>query len=339
MFKKNRISFIAALFLVVLIVLGAVGCSGETSTKDSEIAEDQEWKPAGDMKIIVPYSSGASNDTISRLMAKHLSDEFGVAVVVENVTGAGNLLGIQTALRAKNDGLTILNVSTPGVELNTFQQGEINMSTDFSMLAGVQSDPQTWLVAPDSRFDTFEQLLEAAKASPGEITAGQTGPWSAAYLHLMKLRRDLGVEITFVPFDGGSEALAAVLGGHIDAQIATVGRNYPKHQEGEIKLLVQANKGKHEAAPTIPTIEEVTGVANYDNVIRGFAIRSDVPDNIKQALIDAMEKITKNEDYIAEFQKSLGNTNTFIHGSEFDRIVKGNLKDIDDFFGDIIKNK
>jgi len=299
------------------------------------VAEEQEWKPEGEMKIIVPYSSGASNDTISRLMAKYLSVEFGVPVVVENITGAGNLVGIQTALSAKNDGLTIVNVSTPGVELNTFQQGEIDMSTDFSMLAGVQVDPQTWLVAPDSRFDTFEQLLETAKASPGEVTAGQTGPWSAAYLHLMKLQRDLGVEITFVPFDGGSEALAAVLGGHIDAQIATVGRNYLKHQDGEIKMLVQANKGKHEAAPTIPTIEEVTGVPHYFTLVRGFAIRSDVPDNIKQTLIDTMEKICSDEDYIAEFQKSLGNTNAFVPGPEFDVIVKEHLKDINEFLGDM----
>lgn len=337
MFLKNRISFAAVLLLVALIILGAVGCGGETDIQNPEVTEDQGWKPEREMKIIVPYSSGASNDTISRLMAKYLTDEFGVPVVVENITGAGNLVGIQTALSAKNDGLTILNISTPGVELNTFQQGEIDMSTDFSMLAGVQADPQTWLVAPDSKFDTFDQMIEAAKASPGKVTAGQTGPWSAAYLHLMKLQRELGVEITFVPFDGGSEALAAVLGGHIDAQIATVGRNYLKHQDGEIKMLVQANKGKHEAAPTIPTIEEVTGAANYDNIIRGFAIRSDVPDNIKQALIEAMEKICKNEDYIAEFQKSLGNTNTFIPGPEFDKIVKENLKDIGDFFGDIVK--
>lgn len=205
------------------------------------------------------------------------------------------------------------------------------------MLAAMQSDPQTWLVAPDSKYDTFEQMIEAAKASPGKITAGQTGPWSAAYLHLMKLQRDLGIEITFVPFDGGSEALAAVLGGHIDAQIATIGRNYLKHQDGEIKMLVQANKGKHESAPTIPTIEEVTGVANYDSVIRGFAIRSDVPDNIKQVLIDALEKISKNEDYIAEFQKAMGNTDVFIPGPEFDKIVAENLKDINTFFADIVK--
>lgn len=337
MFNRKRIHCIA-IFLTILIVLFTAGCSSKTdSSTNSAPAEEKAWKPEGNMTIICPYSSGASNDTMSRLAAKYLSAEFGVPVVVENVTGSGSLMGIQTALQAKNDGLTILNVSTPGMELNTFQQGKIDMSKDLSMLAGMQSDPVTWLVSPKSKYTTFKQMIDAAKENPGKVTVGQTGPWSASYLHLVKLQKALGFEMTFVPFDGGSEALAAVMGGHIDAQIATVGRNYPQHLEGSIRMLAQANQGKHESAPTIPTIEEETGEANYDSIVRGFAIRSDVPDDVKKTLINALEKISKNEEYIKEFQSAMGNTNVFIPGDEFDKMVSQNLEDIKVFFADIVK--
>jgi tripartite-type tricarboxylate transporter receptor subunit TctC len=319
----RRISKYIVISLIFVCVLGSCGFN-------SVHAVDF---PEREIRIVVPLSPGGSNDRMSRLVASYLSVELGVSVIVENMPGAGGAIGTVEVLQAPADGYTILNMTSPGRELVSFQSKAFNMS-DLRMLAGLMLDPAAILVRPDGPYETFEDLLEDIKSKPpGTIKTGQTGPWSSAYLTLKRIEEALGIEVTFIPFEGGAPALAAMLGGHIDFQIANIARNYPLHEEGTVRLLVQISKERHPSAPDIPTLEELTGAPVYAATLRGFAVRADTPAPIFEKLTAAIEKIATNEEFIAEFKRVAG-AYKYTTGEEYDKLGKEYLRVVESYFGD-----
>ncbi len=213
------------------------------------------------IRIIVPYPAGGAGDVITRVLAQQITESGGPNFVVENRPGAGSIIGSDLAARAAPDGATILLVENP------FILGAVLHPTDhyhpvrsFEPICHLASSPTVIAIAGNSEHRTLADLLKAAKAKPGTLSYGSTGPASTAHIAGELLKRAAGVDLTYVPFQGTPPAVNAVLGGHVTAVIA----NY-----SDLKAQIDAKALRAIAVPAQKRVDPLPDIATLEE--QGFA--------------------------------------------------------------------
>lgn len=210
--------------------------------------------PAGkSVRIIVPYPAGGAGDVIARVLAQQITESGGPTFVIENRPGAGSIIGSDVAARAAPDGLTILLVENP------FVLGAVLHPTDhyhpvksFDPICYLADTPSVIAVAGSSEYRTLADVLRAAKARPGTLSYGSTGPASTAHIAGELLKRAAGVELIYVPFPGTPPVVNAVLGGHVTAVIA----NY-----SDLKSQIETNALRAIAVPAPKRVDPLPDIA------------------------------------------------------------------------------
>lgn len=204
-------------FIVLLLTLGMcaailTACSG---TNNSNSAGEDDY-PKGTVTITVAYSAGGSSDKLARMIQPYLQDELGVNVVVENQGGASGQIAAEAFLRKDADGYNMLAVNVPGIYYTVAMQ---DTTYDYGDLVPVwveSYDPIIMLVLNGSPFNTLGDFIEAAKENPGKYSVGFAAG-GGQQATAMWLKENLDIDIKMVSYDGGSDASAALLGGHVDA--------------------------------------------------------------------------------------------------------------------------
>lgn len=323
LFGKIVLGFIfAGLFAL------SAGCSSKSTTSQPDSPQQQEKFPSKNITCIIPYSAGGGNDIFARISAPKLKQMLGVEVIVENKPGGGSSVGIVEGLRATADGHTMIGISSPGTEIASLET-KIFKLEDFKPLGAYTADPHILIVGPKSPYDSFEKLLAAIKANPGKIKMGCVGPVSSAAIMGEKIKEALGVSWVNIPYEGGADATAAVMGGHVDFQIATLGRNYTSHKDGRLKILCITMPERFESAKDVPTFKEITGIALYGAAKRGTVVSAKVPEDRYKVLLDAYTKLLKDPEFIKESDK----TNPFVYTGpeEWTKELKESMKDVEKY--------
>ena len=242
--------------------------------------------------IIVPFSAGGSVDVSARLLAPLLEKELGTPVQVQNKPGAGSQLGINTMARAKPDGYTLGYTLLP-LTVTTYLNPQMKASfsrKDLQPLAMHTSDAQYVAVPSDSRFKSFKEIIEAARANPEKITTSATGNYSPEHLAILQLEKAIGAKFAIVFFDGGSAQTAALLGGHVDFQLSTLGNFTSAYKAGKVRFLaVSAREDEPRSIAEIPTIAS-QGHPIYSYVSRGISVPAGTPAPVVERLTKAIHK-------------------------------------------------
>ena len=168
------------------------------------------------IKLIVPAAPGASTDFVARLSAEHISRAQGVTVVVENRAGANGMIGVEAVSRAAPDGNTLL--VTANTYLLDALTAEGQLPSGHALRSGLLPGAdrrRCWWSTARSPYRTLKDLLDAAKAKPGELSIAAVGPGSTFQLGFIALTRAAGVNMTYVPYHGSAPAVTAVLGQHV----------------------------------------------------------------------------------------------------------------------------
>ena len=213
--------------------------------------------PSRPITLICPWPAGGSTDIYFRAMAEVAGKLLGQPVVVDNKTGATGTLGPATmALTAKPDGYTLAQIPITVMRLPLMQKHNWDALRDFSYVIHLTGYTFGVTTKSSSNFKTWKDVVAFAKANPGKVTYATAGQGSSLHIGMEQITARDDIKLTMVPFKGGTETNAAILGGHVDLQAdSTVWR--PLVDAGELRLLNVWTEKRNKAWPTVPTLKEL----------------------------------------------------------------------------------
>ena len=290
--------------------------SGSASSGGSSSAETVDFPGNKQVSMIVPYSAGGASDTVARIYASELEQSLGTSIVVSNVTGASGAIGLEQVRNSNPDGYTIAYMPVESTMLKAL--GFTDLSTDdFRFIGRAMTIPAAVTVRADAPWDTFEDFVNYAKEHPGEIQVGNSGTGSIWHIAAASIEKECGVQFTHVPFDGAAPAVAALLGGNIQAVTVSPSEVKNNVDSGDFKVLCVLGESRSSVVPDVPTAQEL-GIDITIQGWGGFAVPKDTP----QAVIDILEKASEtaiNSDSVKKTLADRGYEHAYLSGSDMDQ--------------------
>jgi tripartite-type tricarboxylate transporter receptor subunit TctC len=213
--------------------------------------------PSYPVSLIVPFAPGGSTDSQARVLADYLGRALGQQVVVVNVGGAGGTIGLNQGAKAAPDGYTLVT-ATPSMTINPYIQKNIPYDPikDFEPIALVATSPIVLVVPKDSTIKTVRDLIEMAKAKPGQIRYGSAGIGSATHLSTALFATMAGVDLVHVPYRGAGPALLDLIAGRIDLQFENAPSVLGHVHSGTLRGVAVGSAKRSSLFPDLPTIGE-----------------------------------------------------------------------------------
>lgn len=311
-----RTPVIVGLAGLTLAGLVLSGCAQRGNTAGSPDGETS-W-PEKPITLIVAFDPGGSSDVGARLLADALEEQLNATVVVENRPGAGGQIGYTALAGAAPDGYTFGLTTIPGVIVSALDEsrGATYTPEDFAPAALQVTDPTAIAVAPDSPYETLEDLLEAAEAAPDTITASTTGIGSQDHFGLLLLNEEAGVDIRPVHFaDGAAQATTAFLGGNVDVLVGNVGDVKQLEESGSARILTVLAEKRSPFLPDVPTAVESGHDVELGSA-RGYAFPAGTPEEIVTKFSDAVGEVMQDDEFISRME-DLGLQPTYEDAAEY----------------------
>ncbi len=230
------------------------------------MAHAQGAFPEKPIRLVVPFSAGGGTDVLGRLLARSMSQSLGQQVVVDNVTGAGGVIGAQQVARAAKDGYTLM-IGTPGsIQINPAMQPDIkyNVDKDFMPVSQFSDSATVLVVNKDSPWKTVQELIAAAREKPGALNYGSAGVGSFAHFSAEMFLMLAGVKMTHVPYRGTAQAIADLRAGILQAEFENLPGVLPLVKDNQLRALAVGSARRSSFLPDLPTVIEA-GVKGYES--------------------------------------------------------------------------
>jgi tripartite-type tricarboxylate transporter receptor subunit TctC len=268
-------------------------------------AQAETW-PSHLIKATIPFGAGSATDVVPRLVFDRLSAELGQPIVVENRAGAGGTVGTAAIAKSEPDGYSILaHSSALTIAPAIFPNLSYDATKDLSSVLMIGSSANVMIVPNARPWKTIQDFIADARAKPGSISFGSVGIGSAVHISAEKFRLAAGIEATHVPYRGGSEVIADILGGRIDLYFCPLATALPLIKEGQVKALVVSTNRRVADLPDVPTPAEI-GLKNADSAIWfGVFVPAKTPRDIVERLHAAGAKVL-SDPMTQESLKKLG---------------------------------
>jgi len=229
-------------------------------------AQAQTW-PTKPLRAFIPFAAGSATDLVPRALFEPLATELGQPIVVENRGGAGGTIAGNAVVRADPDGHTIL---ATGSNLTIAPWFVPNMPYDaakeLTSALMIGQNANVLIVSSAKGWKTARDLVAAGKARPGSINYSSAGVGTATHLSAEKFRLSAGFEAVHIPYKGGAEALADVLGGRVDFYFCPISTALPFIADGRVVALAVSTATRASDLPDVPTTLEA-GYPNSDSTI------------------------------------------------------------------------
>ena len=214
--------------------------------------------PDRPIRFVVPYTAGGGTDTVTRHIAEKITQDTRWAFVVDNKPGAGGNIGLDLVAKAKPDGYTIGMGQTSNLAINPVAMPKMpfDPAKDIVPVALVAEVPTVLVVRADSPLKSLADLLQAAKAKPGQMTQALAGTGTVGHLAGEMLARKAGVKFLSVPYKGAAPALTDLLGGQTDFMFATPQAILGMLQGGKLRALAVTSAKRIDALRGVPTVAE-----------------------------------------------------------------------------------
>lgn len=222
--------------------------------------------PGGPVTIVLPLQAGSASDVAVRHAAVALGSRMSGSFVVENLTGAAGLVGLDKLSRARPDGQTLAALNNSIMTILPHLQPthiKVDTRTEFLPIAGIANIPTFFAVPRNSPVKTVKDLVEMARKTPGDITYSSGGVGSPQHLATEMFQSYSGVRLLHVPYKGASQAALAVAAGEVQVMSMALSLAQPFMVDGRVRLIGYCGMERHTQFPDIPTLDE-QGVANYE---------------------------------------------------------------------------
>jgi tripartite-type tricarboxylate transporter receptor subunit TctC len=262
--------------------------------------------PNRPIKLIVPFPAGGTSDVMGRMIADELGKALKQPVVVENVGGAGGVIGTERGARAAPDGYTLIQT---GVGQNAVAHGltpkpSYDSNKDFIHITQVHSGPNVLVVHPDTPFRTFKDVIDYGQANPGKLSYGYT-PAASGHMAMELLKQTVGTCVGVrketckplfmvgIPYRGGGPMMTDLLGGQIPMMFINQDVALPYVKAGKLRPLVVTSLARNPLYPDVPTIHE-SGYPGFSALSwSGLSVPKGTPkpivDKIEAAAVRAMQ--------------------------------------------------
>ncbi len=288
----------------------------------------QDW-PNKPVKVIITFTAGSSTDIVGRVVTQRLSELWGQPVIVDNKPGAGGSIGSALVAKSPADGYTILiNSNAHAVNPAIYASLPYDTKKDFIDIAPLAIQPNVLVVAPDSKFNSVQDMLDFARKNPGAINWGHAGVGSGTHLSTEKMIASSGIKVTQVPFKGTPEVVAAVISKSVDAYWGPISAVIANIRGGKLKALAVSTPKRSGQLPDVPTLDEA-GVKNAASPLWfGMWVPTGTPNEVVQKISRDTLKVLA-EPVIAKRLTDLGNDLMPMNPTEFSRYVDSEISEYD----------
>jgi tripartite-type tricarboxylate transporter receptor subunit TctC len=222
----------------------------------------QGW-PNRPIRMIVPYTPGGYTDLMARLVGQKISDALGQTIVFENKPGANAIIGTDVVAKAAPDGYTFGTViAAHAVNATLNPKLPYDTLKDFSYVSLMSVAPLIMIAHPSLPANNVQELIQLAKAKPGELNFASSGVGAAAHLTMEMFKSRTGIDMVHIPYKGTAGALQDVIGGRINVMFDVVGPLMPQVRSGLAKSIVVTAKERIPAASDVQTMAE-QGVPDF----------------------------------------------------------------------------
>ena len=288
-------------------------------------APGQAW-PQKAIRIIVPVPPGGGNDTLARIVAQKISDSVRQPVVIDNRPGGNTTIGTAALAKSPPDGYTLLSApSAHTVNPVLFKSLPYDPIRDFTPVAGVASTPLFCAVHPSLPVRSVKDLVALAKARPGELTYASPGNGTSGHLAAELFKSVAGVKMVHVPYKGGSQAAADLVGGHVLVMFPTLQSAMAYVTSGRMRAFAVTSAKRSILAPDLPTMAEA-GLPGVE-IGSWFALLAPAG-TPKEAVarLDAEVKSALQAPDVAERLRGLGYESFYMPSDELGAFLKSDLE-------------
>ena len=283
--------------VALLAFAGAVIASAPAA-----IADDYPSRP---VKIIVPFGAGGPTDVYTRAIAEELRKSLRQPFIMENRPGAGTTIGTDVVAKSQPDGYTLLMVSgTQTVNETLYVHKPYQLMRELVPVAPLIDTDLVLVVHPSVPAKTLSELLALARAKPGTLNYGSSGPGSNYHMAGELLKNLTGVDIVHVPYKGSTGARNDILSGQIQILFDSVPTMAPQIKAGMVRALGTSGKTRSSILPDVPTMAEA-GVPGFNATLWvGFMAPAGTPKPIVNKLHDEITKILRRPDIKQTWEKT-----------------------------------
>jgi tripartite-type tricarboxylate transporter receptor subunit TctC len=217
------------------------------------------------MTMVVPFAAGGASDVIARILAQGLRMELGQSVIVENVAGAGGMVGSNRVAKSAPDGYQMMlgNVGTHAQNQSLYKKPLYQAVTDFAPVALVTDQSLVLVVRKDFPADSLQAFIAYAKANQANMRYGSAGVGGSNHLACLLLNSAIGIDVTHIPYRSGAQAMQDMLGGRVDYQCPSAPIALPQIEARTVKALAILSKNRSSAMPDLPSAHE-QGLTDFD---------------------------------------------------------------------------
>ena len=221
--------------------------------------------PTRPIRIIVPYPPGGTSDILARSLGEKLTGSLGQPVVVENKPGANGNLGADFVAKSAPDGYTLLlaDIGALAISPSVYPTLPFDPVRDFAPVTMVAYSPHILVVNPAVPVNSVQELVALGKNKPGKLNFAISGVGGAPHLAGVEFALRTGVKWEYIPYKGGSQAIADVAGGQADVTLNGMLATYPLVKGGKLKVLAVSSARRMSAIPDVPTIAE-SGLPGFE---------------------------------------------------------------------------
>lgn len=236
--------------MVSLIGVAFAAVAGAQSTA--------EGFPVRPIRFIVPNAAGGSTDLVARTVAQKLAEGLGQQVVVDNRPGSGGIIGTEAVAKAAPDGYTLLmgTIGNIAISPHLYRKLAYDPVRDFAPITQLAAAAYMLVTHPSLPVGSVRQLVALAKTKPGHINYGSAGSGTGSHLSAELFKSVSAIDITHVPYKGGTPALIDVMAGHVQVMFNGIPSTMPHLKTGRVRVLAVTTASRSPAAPDIPTIGE-----------------------------------------------------------------------------------
>jgi tripartite-type tricarboxylate transporter receptor subunit TctC len=213
--------------------------------------------PSKPVRFIVTYPPGGSSDLMARIMAQKMGEVWGQTVIVDGKPGAAGSIGMEYAARQPADGYTFLIGNLGPVSVNPLiTKVPYNMDKDFIPVSLTAVGPNILVVPANSPYKTLAELLAAARAKPGSLSFGTSGPGSMSHLAGEMIMREAKVKMIGVPYKGGGQAVNDLLAGQLNMIVSDALPVAQFIKANKLRALAVTSSKRSPMVPEVPTFAE-----------------------------------------------------------------------------------
>ena len=283
--KTFSIALVLIATIAVAFTTGCVNNAQKTKFNEKNIT------------LICPPKQGGLSDFVTRTLAIYSEKKTGGSIVVENHPGASGATGMRVGAKAAPDGNIVTYIPVESTILHHRKDITESISyKDFDLLVRLNYGPGALVVKSDSKFKTFKDFVEFAKKNPGKVNVGNSGNFAIWHIASAKMAEQAGITIQHVPYDGSAAAVQDLLGGHLDAIVASPAEVFTFLAANQLKLLVVFDEKRNWQFKDTPVAKEL----GYNIVVSawgGLAVPKGTPKETQKRLIEIFKKGFDDPDF------------------------------------------